>query len=308
MVRRILLFGSTGMLGSYIYSYFSNNTSISIIAINDYRVTNDSLSALENILFANGIDEHTCVINCIGLIPQRKHAFSLQTSCVVSSENHRTPPSPKGTCVLSSTAFFPKPDSDYYLINAIFPQLLSVICQKYNAKMIQPTTDCVFSGNREDGNYTEYDIHDETGHYGMSKSLGEPSNLNCTVIRTSIIGRERFNQKSFLEWVLSNDEISGWSNHYWNGITCLEYCKFIEKIIQENLFWKGVRHVFSPTAVSKYELACMIKDVFDQESTKIRETICEHTVNKTLDTKYERLFEINELYEQLNELKQFALI
>jgi dTDP-4-dehydrorhamnose reductase len=174
--------------------------------------------------------------------------------------------------------------------------------------MIQPTTDCVFSGNREDGNYTEDDIHDESGHYGMSKSLGEPSNLNCTVIRTSIIGRERFNQTSFLEWVLSNDEIGGWGNHYWNGITCLEYCKFIEKIIQENLFWKGVRHVFSPTAVSKYELACMIKEVFEQESIKIRETICEHTVNKTLHTKYERIFEINELYEQLNELKQFALI
>jgi len=275
MIRRILLFGSTGMLGSYIYSYFHDMADIEIIKIN-YRVTNENLSNLEAELVAHGIDEHTCVINCIGAIPQR---------------------------------FSDKSNNEYYLVNSIFPQVLSSICQRYNAKMIQPTTDCVFSGKREDGLYTEDDIHDETTHYGMSKSLGEPA--NCTVIRTSIIGREIRNKKSFLEWVLSNpdNEISGWSNHYWNGITCLEYCKIIRHIIEENLFWNGVRHIFSPTPVNKYELAQMIKDVFGLKNMKIRETICETPINKTLDTKYERsIFEIKELRDQLNELKQFVLI
>lgn len=274
MIRRIMLFGSTGMLGSYIYSYFYDLSHISIVKV-DYRVTNETLSKLETVLISNGIDEHTCVINCIGAIPQR---------------------------------FDGKPDSDYYLVNSIFPQVLSTICNRHNAKMIQPTTDCVFSGKREEGKYTENDQPDEPGHYGMSKSLGEPA--NCTVIRTSIIGREQLNKKSFLEWVLSNseNEISGWNNHYWNGITCLEYCKIIRHIIEDDLFWNGVRHVFSPTPVSKYELAKMIKDVFGLESMRICETRCDQTVNKTLDTEYERLFEINELLEQLNEIKQFALI
>lgn len=119
--------------------------------------------------------------------------------------------------------------------------------------MIHPTTDCVFSGKK--GGYVETDVHDELGSYGMSKSLGEP--VGCTCIRTSIIGRELFNKKSFLEWVISNNNgtISGWSNHMWNGITCLEYCGVIEKIINEHLFWSGVKHIYSPTSVSKHEMA-----------------------------------------------------
>ena len=275
MIRKILLFGSTGMLGSYIYDYFRRLSDIEIIKI-DYRVANKTLANLENILSENGIDEHTCIINCIGLIPQRK-----------SSESR---------------------DSEYYLVNSIFPQILSSICQRHGAKMIQPTTDCVFSGKREEGLYTEDDLPDETGHYGMSKSLGEPA--NCTVIRTSIIGRERFNKCSFLEWVLANSEkeIEGWSNHYWNGITCLEYCKIIRRIIEENLFWNGVRHIYSPTPASKYELACMIRDAFELDYMRILETKCETPVNKTLSSKYERMFDIPELYAQIKELKYFALI
>ena len=62
MIRKILLFGSTGMLGSYIYDYFRRLSDIEIIKI-DYRVANKTLANLENILSENGIDEHTCIIN-----------------------------------------------------------------------------------------------------------------------------------------------------------------------------------------------------------------------------------------------------
>jgi len=303
-INRILLFGSTGMLGSYIAKYFCGED-FELVNV-EYRVTRDNLPNLEQVLIEHLIGDDSCIINCIGAIPQR---------------------------------FSGKPDADYYLVNSIFPQILSSICQRYNAKMIQPTTDCVFSGKREEGRYTENDQPDETGHYGMSKSLGEPA--NCTVIRTSIIGREIHNKQSFLEWVLSNSaknaghevvgvrgfageislaqrresrksngkEISGWNNHYWNGITCLEYCKIIRRIIDEDLFWCGVRHVFSPTPVSKFELARMITSAFGEEDRiRVLNVECKTPVNKTLDTKYERLFEIGELLDQLNELKRFALI
>lgn len=277
-INQILLFGSTGMLGRYIYTYFYKHTDISIIPI-DFRVTNESLYNIDYILNKHKADENTCVINCIGLIPQRKN------------ENQT--------------------DRDYFLINSIFPQVLSNICNKYKCKMIQPSTDCVFNGKRENGNYNEVDLHDENSSYGLSKSLGEPS--NCTIVRTSIIGREKYNKKSFLEWVISNssllnnNEINGWSNHYWNGITCLEYCGIIHKIINENIFWNGVRHIFSPTSVSKYELACMVNDIFDL-NLKVNEVICGETINKTLYSKYSNNFEIKELYEQIKDLKNFELI
>ena len=148
--------------------------------------------------------------------------------------------------------------SNLIKINSCFSLELIQLCEKIEVPLIQVGTDCVFSGKR--GEYLEDDDHDETGAYGISKSLGEPS--SCTVIRTSIIGRELYNKKSFLEWVLSNDgkTINGYENHIWNGITCLEWSKLIEKIINQNDFWKGTKHFISPTQTSKYDLVKMISN------------------------------------------------
>jgi dTDP-4-dehydrorhamnose reductase len=108
--------------------------------------------------------------------------------------------------------------------------------------MIHPTTDCVYSGLK--GSYNEDDKYDVSDVYGMSKAMGEPS--NCTVIRTSIIGEELENKKSFLEFVRNSDsEINGWDDHYWNGITCYQYCKIIDK-----KFWGTVGCVDSLTVKS----------------------------------------------------------
>uniref|UniRef100_A0A6C0ERB9 RmlD-like substrate binding domain-containing protein n=1 Tax=viral metagenome TaxID=1070528 RepID=A0A6C0ERB9_9ZZZZ len=271
-INKILLFGSTGMLGRYIYSYFKQHTIIEVVPIN-YRISNDNFDLLEKVLLENNINNKTCVINCIGLIPQRKN---------------------------KSTT-----DTEYFLVNSIFPQILWSICKRYNAKMIQPTTDCVFSGKK--GGYVESDSHDETNSYGMSKSLGEPA--GCTCIRTSIIGKEVLNKKSFLEWVISNNnnKINGWTNHMWNGITCLEYCEIIEKIIKEKLFWSGVRHIYSPTPKSKYEMSKMIADIFDL-GIEINDVKSNEPCDKTLLSDYDNLFEIKELYIQINKLKSFKLL
>lgn len=271
-VDKIILFGSSGMLGRYISSYFSTCTNIQIVNTS-FRILNETLDSLESELLNKNIDNKTCVINCGGLIPQRKGKTT--------------------------------PDSDYFLINSIFPQLLWNICKKYDAKMIQPTTDCVFSGKH--GNYLETDIHDETNAYGMSKSLGEP--YGCTVIRTSIIGKELFNKKSFLEWVLSNEnnKMNGFTNHMWNGITCLEYCKVIEKIIEENLFWVGVRHIYSPTSKNKYELAKIISHVFEANIEVVKNETTEKC-DKTLSSVFSNLFNIPELSSQINDLKYFELV
>jgi hypothetical protein len=41
----------------------------------------------------------------------------------------------------------------------------------------------------------------------------------------------------------------------------------IYKIINENSYWKGVRHIYSPTSVSKYELYKMISDIYELNIT-----------------------------------------
>jgi dTDP-4-dehydrorhamnose reductase len=272
-MKNIIIFGSNGMLGNYLYTYFTRKQSYNVVGLKrpEFEINDKSLENLEKFLESYTIGVDTCIINCIGLIPQR------------GVTDYR----------------------DYYMINAIFPQKLQKICKKWGAKYIHPTTDCVFSG--EKGGYVETDAHDETNHYGVSKSLGE---LGCygTIIRCSIIGEEQHNKKSLLEWVKnSKGSISGWDNHMWNGVTCLQYCKIVEKIIEDGHFWNGVRHLYSPAALSKYDLVCAINDTF-QLGLDVKKVSAPTHVDKTLSTVYSALngmFAIPPLEEQIAELPGF---
>ncbi len=56
-------------------------------------------------------------------------------------------------------------------INSLFPHRLAQICAAVNARLIQISTDCVFSGDK--GGYRESDVPDARDLYGRSKLLGE---------------------------------------------------------------------------------------------------------------------------------------
>jgi len=228
-IKNIIIFGSNGMLGTYLYKYLSiladnfKRPKYNVIGITrkDFVITNDNITHLKSFLEKFNLKDNTLIINCIGLIPQRNKI----------NDNY-----------------------DYFLVNTVFPLSLEKACQKLNFRLLHASTDCVFTGSKKYGeSYNETDLPDEENIYGLSKCLGEP--LQSTVIRTSIIGEEIYNKHSFLEWVRnSKDIINGFTNHFWNGITCLQYAKIVDQIIRENLFWQGVRHIYSPNIVSKYEL------------------------------------------------------
>lgn len=156
------------------------------------------------------------------------------------------------------------------------------------------------------GSYWEFDNKNATDIYGLSKALGEPR--NCTCIRTSIIGENRNSSADLLEWVRSNAGgiINGWINHYWNGITCLQFAEICEKIIQDNLFWHGTRHVHSPKAVSKYELAHMINEIYELGIT-INPIAAPVECNRVLSSCSKPMFIIPSIREQIEKQKAFII-
>ena len=273
---KIFIFGSNGMLGNYIKSYLSNTYEIISLTRKDYDLSKLSIDTLTKLLCNKTIQPDDIVINCAGVIPQASKQRGLNTRL-------------------------------YFTINSLFPVILSQICQKYQAKMIHITTDCVFSG--KDGNYNEDSIHDEMNDYGISKSLGEL--CKATIIRTSIIGEELENKRSLLEWLRKNkgESINGYTNHYWNGVTCLQLSKIINVIIDNELYWEGVRHVYSPKSVSKYDLVQLINIIYTLNIT-INEYQTEETIDKTLSTIYEtnNQFHIPNLKEQITELNNYKLL
>lgn len=272
-MKFVLIFGANGMLGKYLLDKLDMNEELCVVSITRdiYDALDDSCEKLDGILRAYKNVSAT-VINCIGIIPQKYNQIEQRV---------------------------------YIKVNTVFPINLSNICNKYSINMIHITTDCVFNG-RSDISYNESSKHTETNLYGVTKSLGEPE--NCCVIRTSIVGEEQQSKKSLLEWVKSqqNQTINGFVNHKWNGVTCLELAKIIDVIITNNSFWKGVRHIFSNEIVSKYELVCMINDIWDLNiSVNKHET---EIINKTLTTKYNNYFDIIPLRKQLEELRQWAFV
>lgn len=273
---KVYVLGANGMLGFYISTFLkSMNKEVINIKRHELDAYHINLKQLETFFQTNNINEDAVIINCIGLIPQ-------------ASNN--------GVTV----------DNRHYIkINTIFPISLAYLCEKYGAKMIHATTDCVFSG--AEGKYTEISKHDETNLYGLSKSLGEPE--TCTVIRTSIIGEENHNKRSLVEWVKSNrgTTCNGYMNHFWNGITCLQFAKIINQIIDDGLYWFGVRHIYSPTSVSKWELCKLISEVYNLNVNLLQHT-CDKTIDKTISTIYDTNhdFNIPELKIQIQEMMEFG--
>jgi len=74
--------------------------------------------------------------------------------------------------------------------------------------------------------------------------------------------------------------------------------------LSENTYWKGVRHIFSSTTVSKYELCAMISDIYEL-NIKVNEYDTEK-VDKSLSTVYEVHGIIPELRDQLKEMRDFC--
>lgn len=267
---KIYLFGSTGMLGGYIKKLLTLHYEVICFDRNNYDVLIDKDLKLKDLL--KNIKNNDIIINCIGIIPQKYK--------------------------LSDNQSFIK-------VNALFPHKLQEIAEKTNAKLIHITTDCVYNGYR--GLYKEDDKHDEGNIYGVSKSIGEPEN-SC-IIRTSIIGEETKDKMSLLEWIISNKnkEINGYSNHLWNGVTCLTLANIIKNMIENDIFWKGVRHIYSSDIVSKYDLCVLINNIYNL-NIKINKVDDKVSINKSLSSQYEKMFEIKNIENQIYDLKHFDIL
>ena len=124
------------------------------------------------------------------------------------------------------------------------------------------------------------------------------------VIRTSIIGEEKKNKLSLLEWVKKNkaSRIKGFTNHYWNGVTCLELCEVIDYIIKKDLYQQKLQHVFSNT-VSKYELVNLINEIYNLH-IDIEEYKTDQKCDRTLTTIHTKI-ETKSIQEQIKLSKEF---
>jgi len=261
-MNTVLILGASGMLGSAVLKEFSTfqgeliattRTGRGLVAGSNVRFSKfDAATDDLESTFSMPID---FVVNCIGII-----------------KPYINDSDPKQT----ETAFE---------INGAFPNRLEAWASKQGAKVIQIATDCVFSGSK--GDYLESSEHDALDVYGKSKSLGEATGPSMMHLRVSIIGPEVAKSSSLLEWVRNqpkNAEISGYTDHFWNGITSLHFAKIARGIIENDLFEAGVFHVLPQDSATKCELVTLIAKYLGRSDIKVIPTATGAKINRTLDT------------------------
>ncbi len=183
-------------------------------------------------------------------------------------------------CIGIIKPFMNKDMSGSIYVNSIFPRELAKHCNSKDIKLIHISTDCVYSGLK--GKYIESDLHDTIDEYGKSKSLGEDIE-NSMVLRTSIIGEEKYNFASLLSWIKSQagKEVNGFTNHYWNGVLTDYYGVICKQIIEKNLFENGLFHIHSEVDLTKCEILQLFNEKFNL-GIKINPIKDKNLVDRTL--------------------------
>ena len=230
--KKILVLGSTGMLGHVLIEKLCRS--------NKYQIFNISRKKL---------DDQTILVDVTNYKILKETIYDLSPNYIIN-------------CVGILVEDSKLNPAQAIKINSLLPHQLKEIADNLNASLIHISTDCVFDGSV--GNYSEDSKTSATDIYGKTKILGEINGPNHTNIRTSIIGPELFNNsRGLLSWILENQDsnyIEGYSKSIWSGITTIELSKAIIYCIENSIF--GLLHI-SNKPISKYELISLIVDKFN---------------------------------------------
>ena len=272
MSNKILILGASGMLGWQITDKLLNAGEKLTLTVSNSNSAkklrnkvNKNLKIIkidflkEKKVLKKIITKHNIVINCIGLIKP-----------YIDDKNQ-------------------KDIKKALNLNSLLPDYINDVIKNSNIKVYQIATDCVFSGTK--GNYLENDIHDANDVYGMSKSLGEVKNENFYNLRCSIIGREINNKYSLIEWFLNNksDDVNGFTNHFWNGISTKAYAKYLKSILINKIEIPELLHIIPNDKLTKYEMLKIFNDKFFGGRKNIIPTNDNDSIDRTLDSSFKDL-------------------
>ena len=272
--QKVVILGSTGMLGSMLLDVFAKDSEFDIVATyrND-RVGKSLKNKYPGVTFGKlavqevspkdvlqAIKGAKWVVNAIGVIKPYIHDE-------IAEEIDRA-----------------------ISVNARFPHLLAQAAKNINSKVIQIATDCVYSGQK--GHYMETDSHDALDVYGKTKSLGEVFGDQFYHLRCSIIGPELKGHYSLLDWFLGQPrgaEVNGFTNHQWNGITTLHFARICYGIIKNEANLPHVQHIVPGNIISKAKLLKSIAEKFNREDVIIHTMNAPVAINRTLSTNNQKL-------------------
>lgn len=272
----ILVLGANGMAGHTIVLYLSEQghdvtaftrQSISFCKKN---IIGDAFDTeyLKKIVVS---DEFDAIINCIGILNQNADSNPLHA----------------------------------IYLNSLLPHLIVETISKRQTKLIQISTDCVFSG--KNGPYKEDSFKDGETIYDRTKALGEVNDDKNLTFRNSIIGPDiNDNGIGLFNWFMKQkNEIFGYTNAIWTGVTTLTLAKAIEQAINENL--TGLYNLVNNTNISKYNLLELFNKYFKDNSIQIIPNDTLKLDKSLICTRQDFNFKIPSYEEMVMEMKDWII-
>lgn len=261
---RVLIFGGNGMLGHQLCRALSNRAEVWATfraATQDYfrydilpeerMLAHIRAEDAPGVVAALETTQPDVVVNALGIVKQRDEAKAAIPSIGV---------------------------------NALFPHQLAEWCAQRGIRLIQISTDCVFSGQR--GNYSEADNPDPVDLYGRSKLIGEVQRPGCLTLRTSIIGWQLSTFSGLLSWFASQRgrRIKGYRKAIYSGFSTAVLANLVGDIIETRPDLHGLYHVAS-APISKYDLLIQLREALGWKKDIVidpdEQFFCDRSLNGT---------------------------
>lgn len=257
----ILLFGSSGMIGSEVTKYF--------------KIQGEDVVTPKKIEFCEirDLTSRPDLKKLDALIEGKKPRFILN---LAGKTRHR----------ITQKA----DEVDAILVNVVFSTMLDEIASKNSIPIFTIATDCVFSGN--EGSYSENSVKDGADVYAITKIAGEESTIATNHLRVSVVGLGNKNGSSLAEWFYNlpvDSKIDGYANHYWNGVPSKVLAKVLHEIYRNKLEIPKVFHLGTQGKLSKLEVLHIFREVFKRTDIEIQEIQTPKEVDRSLTTIHQSL-------------------
>ena len=235
-MRKIIITGSTGMLGASLIRAFLPDRAFQVIGLgrsltsalpraDQILVDFSHLSTLEGLDIKADVIIHTAALtdlNACESNPQLAHAINAESPGVLARK------------VSAAGVFF-------YI-----------------------STDSVFDGRK--GDYSESDQPDPLNVYAHTKLKGEAATqTNCpdsVVVRTNIYGFHETMRNSLVEWAYrewsAGKRISGFTDVTFNALYTGQLARIIKRMVDENIRYP-ILNVASNEAVSKFQFLDLLR-------------------------------------------------
>lgn len=243
--KNVLVIGASGMLGNAVLRLFASSPGFRVwgsarspallrklpAALHDHIVSGIDVDNADSLARLFAETRPQLVINCVGLVKQLAEADD-------------------------PLAALP--------INALLPHRLARLCDVAGARLVQVSTDCVFSGKT--GGYRESDLPDATDLYGRSKLLGEVDYPHAITLRTSIIGHELDSAHSLVGWFLAQTSgVKGFTKAIFSGLPTVELARVIRDHVIPHPELRGLYHV-SAAPIDKFSLLQLVADAYGKST------------------------------------------